>query len=187
MKAMTPERLAEIKAAMPTMTRRELLKHFSISSNTLTKYAIHKEPAHDMRLANITPKQVEQVRELTEQGLSVRAIGEKIGISHRQVRRVREKHGIAALPLAERPKAETPANNGRNPMRYLTTWKPQAATSEIEVAVDVLRRRFPVFSEATLRYPSRVPERYSAETVFRVGCERNVPAARVLEMAGAEA
>lgn len=185
MKAMTPERLAEIKAAMPTMTRRELLKHFKISSNTLTKYAIQKEPAHDKRLVVTTPEQVEKVRELTEQGLSVRAIGEKIGISHRQVRRVREKHGIKAVPLVERPKQEDKPNGGRNPMRYLTTWKPQAATSEIEVAVDLLRRRFPVFAEATLRYPSRVPERYSAETFFRVGSERNVPAARVLEMAGA--
>ena len=184
MKAMTPERLAEIKAAMPTMTRRELIKHFNISSNTLTKYAIQKEPAHDKRLTITTPEQVEKVRELTEQGLSVRAIGEKIGISHRQVRRVREKHGITAVPLVERQKVETPKNNGRNPMRYLTVWKPVAATSEIEVAVDLLRRQCIVFAESTLRYPSRVPERYGAETLFRVGSERNVPAARVVEMAG---
>jgi len=181
MKAMTPERLAEIKAAMPTMTRRELMKHFNISSNTLSKYAIHNES--DKRLAVTTPEQVEKVRELTEQGLSVRAIGEKIGISHRQVRRVREKHGITAVPRAERVKAETPVNNGRNPMRYLTVWKPVAATSEIEVAVDLLRRRItPVFAEATLRYPSRPPQKYGAETLFRVGSERNVPAARVVEM-----
>jgi len=184
MKAMTPERLAEIKAAMPTMTRRELMKHFNISSNTLSKYAIHNES--DKRLAVTTPEQVEQVRKLTEQGLSVRAIGEKIGISHRQVRRVREKHGITAVPRAERPKVEAKPT-GRNPMRYLTTWKPLAATSEIEVAVDLLRRKCIVFAESTLRYPSRVPERYGAETLFRVGSERNVPAARVVEMAGAVA
>lgn len=185
MRAITPERLAEIKAAMTTMTRKEVLRAFSLSNNTLTKYAVHKEPAGDRRLVHVTPEQVEKVRELTEQGLSVQAISDRVGISCRQVRRVREKHGITAVPRNERPKVETPKNNGRNPMRYLTTWKPQMATSEIEVAVDLLRRKCIVFAEATLRYPSLVPERYSADTLFRVGSERNVPAARVVEMAGA--
>lgn len=188
---MTPERLAAIQEGMNTMTRREILKHFNISSRTLTKYAITKAPAQDKRLAMVQPHQIEQVRELSAQGLSERAIAEKTGLSCRQVRRTKHKYAIPSVPLSERPRAPKPEkpkpekkkNNGRNPMKSLQQWKPAVAFGELEEAVQRLRRTgLAVFSEDVVRHADKAPPRYSGATTFVVGNRKGVTAAELVRL-----
>ena len=75
--------------------------------------------------------------------------------------------------------------HGRNPMKSLQAWKPPVATTNLGVAVDKLRARFcPVYAEDTAERAFAVPAPHTDDTLFRVGSQRNVTAAALLDMAG---
>lgn len=183
-RTMTPERMEAIRAALGTMTLREIRKHFRVSDGTLYRYGLRKTPdMYISRSAKLPPDTVERVKELAAQGKSIEFAVKALGISCRQVLIIRKEHKIVTAKPANVEKKPKPKKK-RNPMNVLQAWKPPAATTDIEVAVQRLRRKYPVYAEVTSERPGKPPASYTMATRFRVGGMRDVPAERVLEMAG---
>lgn len=136
-----------------------------------------------------TPAIIDRVRELFADGKTGLEVLKILNIGATTLRRIQRNNNLRPMTRAERlarwPKEPTPKPQKAPKYHYtrLKGYQPQVATTDIEVAVDKLRRRVIVFAESTLKYPSQTPHRYCEQTVFRVGSHRNVPASKVLEMA----
>lgn len=183
-RSITPEKIAAIHEMVATGARRcDIMAALRVSERTLRNLGVRTTGRSvlrpgDKRLAmKASAERIERVRELTGMGLSEGRIAETMGISRRQVRRVRDNNNIRALPRSERQPAAQPERKGvmkakRNPMKSLQTWKPPVATTTLEHAVQELRRKVPVFLEATQKRASSAPPAYSLESVFIVGSKR---------------
>jgi transposase len=148
----------------------------------------HNPPPPVTNKRHISDEDAAIFRSMAERGATRHQLAARFGVSISTVGRFFRDLGIPAQKIKRAPEAvKSKAKGKRNAMNHLMEWKPPAATTDIEIAVQTLRQRYPVFAETTLRYPSRPPQKYGMETRFRVGSERDVPAARVLEMAGAVA
>lgn len=176
-RTMTPERMEAIRAALGTMTLREIQKHFRVSDGTLYRYGLRKPPdMYISRSAKLPPDTVDRVKELAAQGKSIEFAVKALGISYRQVLIIRKEHKIVTAKPEKVEKKPAPKKK-RNPMNVLQQWKPRSDVTTLETAVTRLRRIYcPVHAEATAKKPSQSPAPYTDKTLFRVGSLRNVTA-----------
>jgi transposase len=183
-RTMTPERFEAIKAALSTMTLREIQKHFRVSDGTLYRYGLRKtQDMYISRSAQLPADAVDRVRELAGQGKSAVVTAKEMGISYRQVAIIRKEHGIVTGKPEKVQKKVAPKPK-RNPMNTLQQWKPRSDITTLETAVTRLRQRYcPVHAEATAKKASQTPAPYTDKTLFRVGNLRNVTVEDLMRMA----
>jgi hypothetical protein len=145
----------------------------------------HNPPPPVTNKRQISDEDAAIFRGMAERGATRHQLAARFGVSLSTVGRFFRDLGIPVEKAKRAPEAVASKVKGkRNAMNHLMEWKPPAATTDIEIAVQTLRQRHPVFAEATLRYPSRPPQKYGMETLFRVGAMQNVTAEQVLAMAG---
>jgi hypothetical protein len=149
------------------------------------------------QLLVLTPEQDVQLRRLVEDGERRICIAKVFGVSISTIHRLCKDRGISvkeqmskrATNVTQSRRVRSPGKaeaKWRNPMKDLGTWRPASDMTSLDAAVTRLRTRYcPVHAEETARKRFETPKAYGPETMFRVGSLRDVPAAVVLEMAGA--
>ena len=110
---------------------------------------------------------------MREAGATYQAIADRLGHNSKTV-------GAKMRALGITPRVNRPVANWGLPRKTRVTVR----TGTLERAVDTLRAHFsPVCAESTIVRPNVIPKAYTKDTLFRVGPNRNVPAADVLAMA----
>ena len=120
----------------------------------------------------LKPEQIDLARHMAGNGCTKDDLRREFSIGHNALMRILDENGIQLSPKPLDFKAPRPAMSFRR-------------STELEKAVERLRRTYKVVCcENTIRYPNQVPQPYTTLTKFRVGHMRNVPAWKVMEMAG---